>query len=646
MIGASGISLFLGGKELYNDISFKLDVRDKVGLTGKNGAGKSTLMKLIMGQYKPDAGQLSVPKGTRLCYLPQELQYKSTSPILSEVQMANSEIVNITRRIDEVNHQLATREDYESDEYMELLNELSDLNIEFGVKGGQEISEQAELILKGLGFLNSDLHRGYNEFSGGWQMRVELAKLLVQKPDVLLLDEPTNHLDIESIQWLETHLKKYAGTVMLISHDRGFLDAITNRTIEISNGKLYDYKFNYSKYLVKREEEMELQMQAYKNQQKHIEHTEQLINKFRAKKNKAAFAQSLIKKLDKMDRIQVDSFDNSSLKFRFPEPEASGKLVAEIRGAGKAYGDHRIFKDLEFNIGRGEKIALIGKNGMGKSTFIKMMVDSIPFEGTIKMGHNVNIGYFAQDETLKLDPKKTVFETIDDIATGEVRKKVRNILGSFLFSGDDTDKKVSVLSGGEKTRLALCKLLLQPYNFLILDEPTNHLDIASKEVLKDALLSYTGTLLLVSHDRGFLDGLADRIYYIKENRIGIYFDTVKSFLKHLGDNVDASGSNKQESARPVVKSDTALSHEEKKKLKSDHRKAQTKLSRLEQEVEQLEKEIAELETEVAAIDFSQDNNSEELFAAIKKKRKRADEALHEWELVSEEVEELSATIAD
>lgn len=638
MITANGISLFLGGKELYNDISFRLGDRDKVGLTGKNGAGKSTLLKLIMGEYKPDKGELAFPKGTRICYLPQELQHESTSPILSEVQMANGEITNITKRLDEVNHAIATRTDYESEAYMELLNELTDLNDEFNMKGGSEVSEMAEQILKGLGFVQADLERSYSEFSGGWKMRVELAKLLVQNPDVLLLDEPTNHLDIESIQWLEDYLKKFAGTVVLISHDRGFLDAITKRTLEISNGKIYDYKFNYSNYIVKREEELEIQLQAYKNQQKHIEHTEQLINKFRAKKNKAAFAQSLIKKLDKMERIEVDQFDAASIEFRFPEPFPSGKLVAEIEGAGKSYEENVIFKDMDFSIARGEKIALIGKNGMGKSTLIKMMVGDIKYDGKIKMGHNVNIGYFAQDETLKLDPTKTVFETIDDIARGEIRKKVRNILGSFLFSGDDADKKVSVLSGGEKTRLALCKLLLQPYNFLILDEPTNHLDIVSKDVLKDALQNYTGTLLIVSHDRDFFDGLTDRIYYIKDQRIGIYFDSVKEFISHLGEKLDAPLA--KEAAAPKEKSVHAISYEEQKKLKSDHRKARTRRSKIESEIEKLEKEVNELEQDVAKMDFSDGRADNEIFTNIQKKRKRMEEAMYEWEVVNEEIDAL------
>lgn len=639
MISASGITLFLGGKELYTDISFRLGDRDKVGLTGKNGAGKSTLLKMIMGEFKPDAGQIATPKGTKLCYLPQELQYNSASPILSEVQMANEEVVAITKRLDQINHELATREDYESESYLGLLDELTDLNHRFALKGGNELTEQAEQFLKGLGFEQQDMHRAYNEFSGGWQMRVELAKLLVQQPDVLLLDEPTNHLDIESIQWLEGYLKTYPGAVVLISHDRSFLDNITTRTIEISNSKLYDYNCNYSKYLVKREEELEQQILAHKNQQKYIEHTEQLINKFRAKKNKAAFAQSLIKKLDKLDRIEVDTFDGSSIEFRFPEPEPSGKLVAEVKKAGKVYDGNRIFSNMEFTIARGEKIALIGKNGMGKSTFIKMMVKDFDFEGEIKLGHNVNIGYFAQDETLKLDTGKTVFETIDDIARGEVRKKVRNILGSFLFSGEDADKKVSVLSGGEKTRLALCKLLLQPYNFLILDEPTNHLDIISKEVLKEALANYTGTLLLVSHDRDFLDGLTDRIYYIKEQRIGIYFETVSSFLTHLAGKVGADSSPAKSEPAVQGKSDNALDYKERKRLKSEVGKTKTKLKKIEKEIDQLEKEVNQLEQEVAQLDFSNDNNSQALFDEIQKKRKRMEEAMFEWEITTEKLEQ-------
>lgn len=623
MISATNLSLFFGGQELYSKINLSITKQDKIGLTGKNGAGKSTFLKLILGMYKPDEGSLSVAKGTKICYLPQEIISRSTAKIIDEVCNSNSDLAKIEARLDEINHQLATREDYESDSYLSLLDELAELNDAYNFQGGNEVQEQAELVLKGLGFSSEELFKPMNEFSGGWQMRVELAKLLVQNPDVLLLDEPTNHLDIESIDWLENYLKKYSGAIILISHDRSFLDGITNRTIEINNRKFYDYNCNYSAYQIRRDEEMIQQVQAFKNQQREIAQAERLINKFRAKSSKASFAQSLIKKLDKMERIEIDEMDASSLAFRFPEPNPSGKLVAEIEDVGKFYGDKCILKGLRFNIGKGEKISLIGKNGMGKSTFIKMLVGDTNYDGEIKLGHNVNIGYFAQDETAKLDTDKTVFETIDEVAVGEVRKKVRNILGSFLFSGDDTDKKVSVLSGGEKTRLALCKLLLKPYNFLILDEPTNHLDIISKEVLQEALKAYAGTVLVVSHDRTFLDGLSDRIYYIKDNNISIYFDTVNDFLKNLKDiNLDA---------KPKVietkKKETPV------KPQKEVRELENQLKKVERKIEKLETEIAELQDKVAHGDYE----GEEIFNKIETLNAELASNMKEWESVTEQL---------
>jgi len=642
MISASKISLFLGGKELYSNVSFQITKADKIGLTGKNGAGKSTMLKLIIGEFKTDEGELSVVKGSKVCYLPQEIMSSSTRPVLEEVQAANEEIVEIDRKLEEINHQLATREDYESESYMQLLTDINELNEEFVLKGGQGVGEQAEMILKGLGFSAAELYKPFNEFSGGWQMRVELAKLLVQNPDVLLLDEPTNHLDIESIQWLENYLKRFSGAILLISHDRMFLDAITTRTMEINAGKVYDYKLSYSKYLVKREEELVLQLAAFNNQQKEIENTEKLINKFRAKASKASFAQSLIKKLDKMDKIELDEVDSSALAFKFPEPIPSGKLVTEVKNVSKSFADKEIFNNVEFTIGRGEKIALIGKNGMGKSTFIKMLVGDTPYEGEMKLGHNVSIGYFAQDETTKLDGNKTVFETIDDVAVGEIRKKVRAILGSFLFKDDDVDKKVKVLSGGEKTRLALCKLLLEPYNFLILDEPTNHLDIVSKDVLKEALKKYTGTLLLVSHDRDFLDDLTDRIYYIKNFGISIYFEKVNHFLNTLNIQI-------QEAATPNKKiankqQGGGNSYKEKKQAKNDLRKFKNRFSKVENEIETLEDEVKQLEEKVGNMDFSASEGADDIFNAIKVKRDRVDELIIEWEDLTEKIEDLSSVI--
>ena len=490
MLNLTNITVSFGGRDLYKDISFQINPKDKIGIAGKNGAGKSTMLKLIVGELIPSSGLVNISKSLTIGYLPQELNVSSKTPILEEVLAANKQVFKINKRLEAINKELTVREDYESDAYMDLLNELSDLNEELLHHDGDNQLKEAELLLKGLGFEQHELQLPYSSFSGGWKMRVELSKLLIQKPGVVLLDEPTNHLDIESIQWLEKYLKQYAGIILLISHDRKFLDNITNRTIELSNGKLYDYKCNYSKYLVLREEEIITQLAAKKNQDKMVKHTQELINKFRAKKNKAAFAQSLIKKLDKLDDIEVDQMEKDRIKFQFPEPSHSGKETINIKGLKKQYDDKVVFRNVDLSITRGEKIALIGKNGMGKSTLIKTIVKDVDFDGSIQLGHQVMLGYFAQDEAHKLNPNKTVFETIDDVAVGETRKRVRQILGSFLFSGDDSDKKVQVLSGGEKTRLSLCKLLLQPNNFLILDEPTNHLDMVSKEILKEALASY------------------------------------------------------------------------------------------------------------------------------------------------------------
>lgn len=531
MLNLSNISVSFGGRDLYKNISFQINNKDKIGVVGKNGAGKSTLLKLITGDQQPTSGSIQKQNNSSIGYLPQELKVQSEEPILDEVLKANQEVFTLTKQLDNINDELVSRTDYESDSYLKLIEELSELNERLIHLNADNQLKDAELILKGLGFSQEELSQPYNEFSGGWKMRVELAKLLIQKPDVVLLDEPTNHLDIESIQWLEKYLVNYLGIILLISHDKTFLDNITNRTIELANGKAYDYKCNYSKYITLREEEIITQIAAKKNQEKMVKHTQELINKFRAKKNKAAFAQTLIKKLEKVEEIEIDQLENDRIKFQFPDPVHSGKETLKIKGLSKSFDEKTIIKDVDISISNGDKIALIGKNGMGKSTLIKSIVKDIEFEGEINLGHQVMIGYFAQDEAQKLNPNISVFDTIDEVAVGEIRKKIRQILGSFLFSGDDAEKKVQVLSGGEKTRLSLCKLLLQPNNFLILDEPTNHLDMASKEILKEALLNYKGTLLLVSHDRDFLDGLTDKVYFIKDQSVKVYHEKVSQFIK-------------------------------------------------------------------------------------------------------------------
>ena len=601
MLNLTNITVSFGGRDLYKNISFQINSKDKIGIAGKNGAGKSTMLKLITGDQQPTSGQINMTKSQSIGYLPQELNVSSDEPILQEVLAANRQVFKINNRLEAINKELTVREDYESEAYMELLNELSDLNEKLLHHDGDNQLKEAELLLKGLGFEQNELQSSYSSFSGGWKMRVELAKLLIQKPSIVLLDEPTNHLDIESIQWLEKYLKQYVGIILLISHDRKFLDNITNRTIEISNGKLYDYKCNYSKYLVLREEEIITQIAAKKNQDKMVKHTQELINKFRAKKNKAAFAQSLIKKLDKLEDIEVDQMEKDRIQFQFPEPSHSGKETLKVKGLKKQYSEKNIFNGVDLSITRGEKIALIGKNGMGKSTLIKAIVNDIDFEGGIELGHQVMLGYFAQDEAHKLNHQKTIFETIDDVAVGEVRKKVRQILGSFLFSGDDIDKKVQVLSGGEKTRLSLCKLLLQPYNFLILDEPTNHLDMVSKEILKEALASYSGTLLIVSHDRDFLDGLTDRVYFIKDKDVKVYHEPVSQFI---------------ESYYGAVNTEKKVVEKKKKADKPNNKKLQNKQKSLERRITQLEEKQADLEYQMYQ------SNDQEIIIGLQKEIKK------------------------
>ena len=601
MLNLSNISVSFGGRDLYKNISFQINNKDKIGVVGKNGAGKSTLLKLITGDQQPTSGSIQKQNNSSIGYLPQELKVQSEEPILDEVLKANQEVFTLTKQLDNINDELVSRTDYESDSYLKLIEELSELNERLIHLNADNQLKDAELILKGLGFNQEELSQPYNQFSGGWKMRVELAKLLIQKPDVVLLDEPTNHLDIESIQWLEKYLVNYLGIILLISHDKTFLDNITNRTIELANGKAYDYKCNYSKYITLREEEIITQIAAKKNQEKMVKHTQELINKFRAKKNKAAFAQTLIKKLEKVEEIEIDQLENDRIKFQFPDPVHSGKETLKIKGLSKSFDEKTIFKDVDISISNGDKIALIGKNGMGKSTLIKSIVKDIEFEGEINLGHQVMIGYFAQDEAQKLNPNISVFDTIDEVAVGEIRKKIRQILGSFLFSGDDAEKKVQVLSGGEKTRLSLCKLLLQPNNFLILDEPTNHLDMASKEILKEALLNYKGTLLLVSHDRDFLDGLTDKVYFIKDQSVKVYHEKVSQFIKSYYSSM-ADFNDKSESKKTKKVNN--------KKQLNKQRSIENRISKLEDQLVALEydlyksteaSEVKKLQDKVASI---------------------------------------------
>jgi ATP-binding cassette subfamily F protein 3 len=531
MISVNGVTVSFGGHNLFDNISFLINAKDRIGLAGKNGAGKSTLLKILAGQQNPTKGELSAPKHCKIGYLPQDMIHQHGRTVFEETETAYEEIQLLEKRIDVINHELETRSDYESTAYSQLIEEQTEVYHRLDMLGAANRNEEIEKILKGLGFERRDFDRQTAEFSGGWRMRIELAKLLLQKPDILLLDEPTNHLDIEAIMWLEEFMETFAGAVMLISHDKTFLDNVTGRTIEISNQKIYDYKTNYSRYLILRKERKEQQENAAKNQQKIIDQTEVLIDKYRAKASKAAFAQSLIKKLDRMERVEIDDDDAQSMNFRFPPPAHSGKIVLTVDHAGKKFGDKRIFKDANFIITKGEKIGLVGRNGEGKSTMMKMIAKRIDFEGKIVLGHSVLMGYFEQDQEEKLDPKKTVFETIDELAVGDVRKQVRGLLGSFLFRGDDIDKKVQVLSGGERGRLALCKLLLEPYNLLLMDEPTNHLDIRSKDILKRALIDYEGTVIMVSHDRDFMKGICDRLFEFRDGMVKEHLCDIEEFMQ-------------------------------------------------------------------------------------------------------------------
>lgn len=631
MIRLAGLSYHLPQGFLYKDISFFLDRGDKIGLTGKNGVGKSTLLGIISKQITPSEGTVILEKGVSIGYLTQDIEIRKDISVRNYIEQSNQEMTDLNARLDFVNNQLTTRTDYESEAYLALINEVTEINDRLMVMDAHAFAERIEIVLKGLGFKQNEFDNEIGSFSGGWQMRVELAKLLVNNPDVLLIDEPTNHLDIVSIQWLENYLKNFKGGLVLISHDRRFLDNVTNRTIEIANQRLYDYKCNYSKYLILHAEEMDRTMQAKKNQDKEIKRTEDLINKYRAKANKASFAQSLIKKLDKVERIEVDTIQRKAFHLRFTLENPSGKRVLDMNGLSKKFDQKKIFDGLDVVLARGEKIALLGPNGVGKSTLIKCIMNETSYQGNIERGHNVSVGYFAQDSAEKLDGEKTVFKTIDDIAKGEKRKDIRSILGAFLFSGEESEKKVKVLSGGERTRLAICKLLFQEFNFLIMDEPTNHLDIQSKDILKDALKNYEGTLLLVSHDREFLDGLSNKIWEIKEGKIKTHYFGVNEFLERIGAEEGQMGVEAKQKAvakvfveEPDVKKRTWEEQNQLKKLESKVQKYERLIEKLEVELKEKTKILEETPYE----DLDKYNAAVEAFKA---KEKELEDAMTIWE---------------
>jgi len=619
------------GTDLFSGITFKLNKGDRIGLIGKNGAGKSTLLKVLSKDIESSAGTMAFDKDINIGFLRQDIDFVEGRTILEEAYQAFEEIKEIELKLEEINTQLATRTDYESDGYAQLIQDLTDFQERYELLGGYNYQGDTEKILQGLGFKREDFDKLTDTFSGGWRMRIELAKLLLQNNDILLLDEPTNHLDIESIIWLENFLKNYAGAIVLVSHDKMFLDNVTNRTIEISLGQIYDYKKPYSQFLELRAEIKEKQLQAQKNQEKEIQQTQKLIEKFRAKANKASMAQSLIKKLDKVARIEVDQDDKAVMNVRFAISKDPGKIIVEAKNLAKSYGKKQVLENVDLLIDRNSKIAFVGQNGQGKSTLAKMVVGEIPFEGHLKLGHNVEVGYFAQNQSEYLPPEKTVLEIMEDAATDTNRMRVRDMLGAFLFGGEAVDKKAKVLSGGERNRLALCKLLLQPFNVLIMDEPTNHLDIASKNVLKEALKQFNGTLIIVSHDREFLQGLTTTVYGFKDREIKEYLGDIDYFLEQ----------HKMESLRDAEKR-TVISETKDTSKKEAYQlsKAQEKeLKKLNNRLSKLETEISDLEAEIKEIDLALAQNYDEVssmpdfFSNYKAKKARADKLMEEWELV-------------
>lgn len=636
MVNIHNLSVSFQGDYLFEKITFQLKPGDRVGLVGKNGAGKSTLIKIIAGEQEYDSGQIATDKEISIGFLKQDIDFEKGRTVLEESYEAFTEIKKLEKKLEEINIQLAERTDYESDGYHQLMVDLNDAQHQYEIHGGYNYQGETERILQGLGFQREDFTKLTETFSGGWRMRIELAKLLLQNNDILLLDEPTNHLDIESILWLEEFLTGYAGAVVIVSHDKMFLDNVTNRTIEISLGKIYDFNKPYTQYLVLRNELREQQLASQKNQQKQIEQTEKLIDKFRAKASKATMAQSLIKKLDKIDRIEVDEDDNSVMTLRFPVSITPGKVVIEAEDISKSYGDNNVLNGVDLLVDRGSKIAFVGQNGQGKSTLAKIIVGEIEHSGKVVLGHNVQIGYFAQNQADYLDGSKTVLDTMIDAANEKNRSRVRDILGSFLFRGDEVEKYVRVLSGGERNRLALAKLLLQPFNVLVMDEPTNHLDIKSKNVLKDALKSFEGTLLLVSHDRDFLQGLTNKVYEFKDHHIKEYLGDIDYFLEQRNLENLREAEKRTVVSEVKVKRTAGEEYEIQKKLKS----TKNKLSNVESTISSLEKEIATIDTELL-INYEETIAKPHFFDKYQEKKKKLKKLMDEWEVLQETLEALS-----
>lgn len=632
MLNAHNISVHFGGEVLFEELSFRLNEGDRVGLIGKNGAGKSTLLQLIAQKQQPTSGSFALEKSNTIGYLPQDLDFEHGRTVLEEAYTAFDAIQTIEKRIESIHQIIANTQDYEDPAYLEVLDELDTLNTQFEMQGGYHYQAETEKILKGLGFSPNQFDNQTDTFSGGWRMRIELAKLLLKKHHLLLLDEPTNHLDIEAIIWLEQFLKKYTGAVVVVSHDKMFLDQVTNRTIEIIQQRLFDFKKPYSKYMELRAELREQQVAAQKNQEKQIAHTEKLIEKFRAKASKASMAQSLIKKLDKMERIQIDPEENQVMKLQFPVALQPGKVILEANDISKTYGTHRVLNKISLQVNRGDKIAFVGQNGQGKSTLAKILVEEINYEGQLKMGHNVKIGYFAQNQSASLAPQLTLLETVEKTATPK-SPPVRDLLGAFLFQGDAVDKKVQVLSGGERNRLALCALLTQPFNVLIMDEPTNHLDIASKKILKEALSKFEGTLILVSHDRDFLEGLCDKVIEFKNEKIKPYLGGIETFLQ---DRAMDSLKELEQKQKPAARSSQGTGAQHYAQQKQD-RALQKRLSQLEKKISQLEKEIKSLDVALE-VDYDATVADPSFFDHYQAKKKDLEVLLQEWEKVQTEMD--------
>lgn len=637
MLSVQNLTINFTGNELFSDISFMIREKDRIGLVGKNGAGKTTLIKIICGLEQATKGNVVMSDDVSIGYLPQEKNVHSTKSVIAETLTALDEHKKIEARLAEIEAELANRSDYESESYRHKIETMSMLNERLNIIGAHSAEGEAEKILIGLGFGHEDMTRPLNEFSNGWQMRVELAKILLRKPKLLLLDEPTNHLDIESIQWLEDFLKTYYGAIFMVSHDRAFLDHITVRTIEISNGKIYDYKCAYSEYVTRREERVEMQKSQYENQQREIKDIEAFIERFRYKATKAKQVQSRVKQLEKMDVVEVDERENAAMHFRFPPAPHSGKVTLELCHVTKHYGEKLVLKDLNMLIPRGEKIAFVGKNGEGKSTLSKIIAGVLDYEGEVKLGHEVKIGYYAQNQQDMLDGEKTVFETLDDVATGDMRVKVKSLLGAFLFSGETIEKKVKVLSGGEKARLSLAKMLLFPTNLLILDEPTNHLDMISKDILKSALIQFDGTLIVVSHDRDFLQGLTNKVYEFKKPNIKEYIGDVYDFLEAKNieelDDLNRNKKNVKAPAEPVV-SQNKIDYEAKKSFDREVKKLEREIQKKEEQIEKAESELAEMDKIMA----KQGTQTDDWYWSYGKKKESIQNLMNEWGELQEKLE--------